>query len=44
MSKDLSANDYQDNKERIKDYQKGLMKNIRMFLKKKTKKATYECE
>ena len=37
MSKNLSAKYYQENKERL---QKMLVKNIKIFLKKKTKKAT----
>ena len=36
MSKNLSAKYYQENKERL---QKRLVKNIKIFLKKKKKKA-----
>ena len=42
MSKNLSANYYQENKEKLK---KKLMKNIKIFLKKKKKKTRqYVCE
>ena len=37
MSKDLSCKCYQNNKERL---QKKLVKDIKVFLKKKKKKAT----
>ena len=37
MSKNLLAKCYQENKERL---QKKLVKDIKIFLKKKTKKAT----
>ena len=37
MSKDLSTKYYQDKKERL---QKKLVKDIKVFLKKKKKKAT----
>ena len=41
MSKDSSANYYQDNKERL---QKKLLKDIKVFLKKKKeKKRQYGC-
>ena len=41
MSKNLSAKYYQENKERL---QKKLVKDTKIFLKKKKKKATIWCE